>query len=220
LGRLPDASLRTVIAHELAHLGRRDHWIAFIQLVAECVWWWNPLFWYVRRQMRQNAELACDAWVVSIMPQARRAYAEALIAVSADMCGATLLTTALGINSGGRQALETRLTMIMRDRVPCKLPALGLFVMAVLGSAALPGWAQVLNAELPPEPSQVRPAAAKAEVSDDQDQLGRLLEQKVRSEVERIIKRSVRFEINRALDRELSSRIGPVQARGKPARRL
>src|SRR5262249_41240875 len=105
-------------------------------------WWWNPLFWYVRRQLRLNAELACDAWVVSALPEDRRAYAEALIEVTEHISQTALLSPALGINSGARQALERRLTMIMRDRVPCKVPVVGIIVIGVLGLAALPGWAQ------------------------------------------------------------------------------
>src|SRR5262249_19113383 len=80
--RQPLDRRRSVIVHELAHLRRRDHWVGWLQMVAECVWWWNPLFWYVRRQLRWNAELACDAWVVSTLPEGRRAYAEALIEVT------------------------------------------------------------------------------------------------------------------------------------------
>ena len=67
---------------ELAHLRRRDHWIGWLQLVAGCLWWWHPLYRYVSRQVRANAELACDAWVVTLMPSARRAYADALLEVS------------------------------------------------------------------------------------------------------------------------------------------
>ena len=48
-----------------------------MELLAACVWWWNPLFWYVRQQVRENAELACDAWVVDAIPKGRRVYAEA-----------------------------------------------------------------------------------------------------------------------------------------------
>ena len=35
---------RGIIAHELAHLRRRDHWITWLELGASIPWWWNPLF--------------------------------------------------------------------------------------------------------------------------------------------------------------------------------
>jgi len=58
---MPAGWQRAVLAHELAHLKRRDHWVGWLQLAAACLWWWYPLFWYVRGQLRREAELACDA---------------------------------------------------------------------------------------------------------------------------------------------------------------
>ena len=40
---------RAVMAHELAHVKRRDHWVAWFEIVATSLLWWNPLVWFVRR---------------------------------------------------------------------------------------------------------------------------------------------------------------------------
>src|SRR5262249_19060300 len=69
----------TVLAHELAHLRRRDHWTAWLELVVQGFHFWNPLFWLARRQLHRAAELACDQWVVERFPGDRRAFAAALI---------------------------------------------------------------------------------------------------------------------------------------------
>src|ERR1700722_5348855 len=66
--QLPPEGVRAVLAHELAHLRRRDHWVRWLELFAGCVMWWNPLFILVRRKIRQYAEQACDAWVVNLLP--------------------------------------------------------------------------------------------------------------------------------------------------------
>ena len=66
--RLSAEGCRAVLLHELAHLRRRDHWIGWLLLTGGCVWWWHPLFWWVRRRLCQEAELACDAWVVGAAP--------------------------------------------------------------------------------------------------------------------------------------------------------
>src|SRR5205823_5546314 len=110
---LPHDSRRSVVAHELAHLRRRDHWVGWLLLVAECLLWWNPLFWWVRRQVRQNAELACDAWVVATLPDDRRAYAEALLEVSRLVSTGAAPVPALGMSRGPLRAFAERLTMIM-----------------------------------------------------------------------------------------------------------
>jgi hypothetical protein len=140
--RQPLDRRRSMIVHELAHLRRRDHWVGWLQMVAECVWWWNPLFWYVRRQLRFYAELACDAWVVSTLPEDRRAYAEALIEVTQLVSQTAAPLPALGMSGSARHEFERRLTMIMRDRVPCKVSGLGLVAIGCLALAALPGWSQ------------------------------------------------------------------------------
>ena len=145
----PD-SHKTVIVHELAHLRRRDHWIGWLQLAGECIFWWNPLFWFVRRQIRFQAELACDAWVMHLLPEARRAYAEALIEVTALISRAPTPVPALGMSSAARQDFERRLTMIMSEKVPGKAPLIGLTAIGLLALAVLPAFSQ--NVQNPSAP--------------------------------------------------------------------
>jgi beta-lactamase regulating signal transducer with metallopeptidase domain len=147
LDRLPAESRRGVVAHELAHLKRRDHWVGWLLLLAECLWWWNPLFWWVRRQVRHHAEMACDAWVVSTLPDDRRAYAEALIDVSQWISTAALPLPALGMGHGPRRAFTERLTMIMRDATPCRVPRFGLLAVGVLALVVIPGWSLAQKAD-------------------------------------------------------------------------
>src|SRR6185295_2090146 len=109
------------------------------ELIAACVWWFNPLFWYVRHQLRNNAELACDAWVVATLPAGRRAYAEALIEVS-QLSPLATPVLALGMGHSARHTFERRLTMILRERVAYRVPLLALSGIVLLGLAALPSF--------------------------------------------------------------------------------
>ncbi len=143
-----DACRRGLIVHELAHVKRRDHWVGWLELAAGCLWWWNPLFWYVRSRVRENAELACDGWVIDACPEDRRAYAEALLAVCAGM-PRDALAPAIGVSTGNRRLLERRLAMIMRERPPLRLSRLGLIAVTLLAFTTLPLWAQkVANVEI------------------------------------------------------------------------
>ena len=57
--------MRIVLLHEVAH-ARRGDWV--VQMAAEalrCVWWFNPLAWAVRAQLRRESELAADDLVLS-----------------------------------------------------------------------------------------------------------------------------------------------------------
>jgi beta-lactamase regulating signal transducer with metallopeptidase domain len=139
LESLPPAGQRAVLAHELAHLKRRDHWVGWLQLAAGCLWWWYPLFWYVRGQLRREAELASDAWVVALLPEARRAYAEALLEVARIGSRVAVPAPVLGV-AGRRQDFSRRLTMIMRERGPCRLSAWGVLTVVILALIALPTW--------------------------------------------------------------------------------
>jgi len=149
--RLSESSRQSVLLHELAHLRRRDHLVGWLQLLGGCLCWWNPLFWYVSRQVRENAELACDAWVVATLPEARRDYAEALIEVAQLMSQVEAPTPALSLGSGRRREFERRLVMIMCSGIPCKLSLGGLVVVGLLALVALPGWSQD-QPTLPPQP--------------------------------------------------------------------
>jgi arginine repressor len=168
LARLPADRERAIAVHELAHLRRRDHWVRWLELLAGCLWWWNPLFWYVRSQLRRNAELACDAWVVSTLPGARRAYAEALLEVSQLLSRSAAPVPALGMGSQ-RRDFERRLVMIMRERWACQVPRSALVVIGVLALIALPGWSlgqKTTEGEPPAAPpaTQAKGGASKQEV--------------------------------------------------------
>jgi hypothetical protein len=157
---------RAVLVHELAHLRRRDHWIGWLQLMAGCVWWWHPLYRYVSRQVRANAELACDAWVVNLLPAARRAYAEALIEVSQLLSRKTAPVPVLGM-AAGRVDLERRLVMIMRDSMPCRLSLRSLLILGAIALIALPGWS--LSQQAREKPGSEKKGEKDSEIEKDEE---------------------------------------------------
>jgi beta-lactamase regulating signal transducer with metallopeptidase domain len=139
-----DACIDGLLVHELAHIERRDHLVGWIELVAGVVWWWNPLFWFVRSALREQAELACDAWVISALPNGRRAYAESLLTLS-SIAGprpmSKSMAAVIGVRASSRRVLERRLVMIMKGRAPLRLPSVGVFTLVVIAAATLPAWA-------------------------------------------------------------------------------
>jgi len=133
------AGRRAIVVHELAHLARRDHWIGWVELLAACAWWWNPLYWYVRHQLHENAELACDAWVAGICPQERRAYARALVDLAEFDSLKTAAAPAFGVGDGSRKLFERRLVMILGNRVRHRMGPLGMLSTVLLALVVLPG---------------------------------------------------------------------------------
>ena len=40
-----------LVAHELAHFRRRDHWVRWLEAVVLAVYWWHPVAWWARRNV-------------------------------------------------------------------------------------------------------------------------------------------------------------------------
>ncbi|HEV2080598.1 MAG TPA: M56 family metallopeptidase, partial [Allosphingosinicella sp.] len=73
-----------ILAHEMAHVARRD-WLALVLArAAVALFWFNPLVWLMERQVLQNAEEAADSHAVEQVEAVR--YAEALV-TCAQRCG-------------------------------------------------------------------------------------------------------------------------------------
>lgn len=132
-------AVRSIIAHELAHIRRRDHWVAWLELIAATIWWWNPLFWLVRRNLRMSAEMACDAVALETFPDARCAYAEMLLGLATvPQTGTTGLV--LRVNTSTPRLFERRMSMIVSESVNSRFSVRGVLVVAFLALTAIPTW--------------------------------------------------------------------------------
>jgi beta-lactamase regulating signal transducer with metallopeptidase domain len=135
LERLTEEQWDTLLAHELAHLRRRDHWVRILELACLGLYWWHPAVWWARRQLREAEEQCCDAWVVWALPGAAETYATALIEAVTYLSGARSALPLAASGIGAMHLLKRRLNMIMRGTTPRSLSAVG--SLAVLGLAAL-----------------------------------------------------------------------------------
>lgn len=132
-----------VVCHELAHLRRRDHWVTWIELLVKLAYWWNPLVWLIGRRLQSEADASCDAWVTWLLPEGRRAYAEALLRtrehVSED--GRTAPVATMGALSHRGKQLSRRLRMILTQSDRPRSSMLGtalVLTMAMVGWTAAP----------------------------------------------------------------------------------
>ncbi len=73
--------LEAVLAHELAHIARRDFLPAIAAALGRCVFWFNPLAWYAENRVRALAEQACDEAAVG-SGCAPADYAQALVEIA------------------------------------------------------------------------------------------------------------------------------------------
>jgi len=65
-GDWPPERIRLVLAHEMAHLARRDWLIQLLAETARAINWFNPLFWAACARLRRESEYACDDIVLDL----------------------------------------------------------------------------------------------------------------------------------------------------------
>ncbi len=136
--RWPEAKLRAVFLHELAHVKRRDCMTQLMAQVCAAFYWFHPLAWFLNRQMRIEREKACDDLVLShgIHPSF---YGETLLTVAASHAMAPA-APANALAMARKSSLENRLLAILdggrNRRGPTRAALTGGF--ALCGIIALP----------------------------------------------------------------------------------
>ena len=141
-----------VIAHERAHLARRDHWWKVLGYLVLALHWFNPLVWVAYILFCRDIELACDEKVVKGLDGAARAdYSQALLSCAAPKRAVAACPLAFGEGN-----IKTRVKSALHYKKPAFWVAaaavLAVVIMAVCfltnprserGSLV---WAQKLNA--------------------------------------------------------------------------
>lgn len=74
----PD-QLTIVIAHELAHIRRRDLLVGWLETLVSLVWWFHPAMWWLRKSLRQTREDCCDDILLTNQLAIPDRYCETLI---------------------------------------------------------------------------------------------------------------------------------------------
>ena len=80
---LDEVQQQNVLAHEQAHLARRDHWWKPLGFALLAVYWFNPVLWLAYTLLCRDIELACDERVIRTMDEsAVKTYSTVLLACS------------------------------------------------------------------------------------------------------------------------------------------
>ena len=113
-----------VIAHEHAHLARRDHWWKVLGYLVLALHWFNPLVWVAYILFCRDIELACDEKVVRGLDGAARAdYSQALLSCAAPKRAVAACPLAFGEGN-----IKTR----VKSALHYKKPAFWVAAAAVL----------------------------------------------------------------------------------------
>lgn len=132
INQMNEKQLRWILSHELAHVRRMDYMIRWIEWLVCVCFWWNPVTWWARYNLRANEELCCDALVLSSMKLKPYTYGDSLLK-ALELLSFPIqqpLAIASGINNGG--LLKRRVKMIVsNDLIKSKLPWLQACIILV-----------------------------------------------------------------------------------------
>lgn len=81
--KIEETDLEYVVAHEQAHICRRDHWWKPLGFLLLTIHWFNPLLWLAYVLLCRDIELACDEKVIQNLNNEEKAdYSKALLVCS------------------------------------------------------------------------------------------------------------------------------------------
>lgn len=126
--------LRLSLLHELAHAGRLDGPFGLVAGLAQAVWFFSPLAWWTRAQMRLDQEFVADSVAASAFSPCATQYAASLVELAGGRAGPAPDPAGAAVGppraAGAASALGLRVLMLVR----CPFPVEG----------RPPGWLRVL----------------------------------------------------------------------------
>jgi Tol biopolymer transport system component len=129
--------LHYVFLHELAHLKRRDIYVAWLICLLQVLHWFNPLIWFAFRRMRTDQEMAADALALSAAGTGEsRRYGQTIVSLLERFSRPQYLPSLAGILENPSH-IERRIQMIAKFKGTTCRPLLAMVVLAVLGLITL-----------------------------------------------------------------------------------
>jgi TonB family protein len=110
---LPELDLHTVIAHEFAHMRRKDFMKNLLYELLSLPVAYHPLLWLTRARIMESREMVCDQMAAAMT--GRNEYAQSLLRLASLMVAGTLGSTPHTIGIFDANAFERRL-MILTEK--------------------------------------------------------------------------------------------------------
>lgn len=130
LSGLSAAQIELILAHELAHIRRRDYLINLLQTTVETILFYHPAVWWVGAVMRREREYCCDDLAAAACGGDRRAYAMTLLELGAQY-GTDRATARFAPAMSGYSIVD-RAMRLVREHTTNREPVGGLIAMLVI----------------------------------------------------------------------------------------
>lgn len=133
---LNEQQLQHVFYHELAHIKRNDvavNWIMYSLILLN---WFNPILWYAYFCMREDQELACDAYALTFIDKEEQiAYGHTIITLLEHY---SYQVPSLANLSRNKRTLKRRIVMIKKfQKKSYRLSLLGVIAIAAIAGGFL-----------------------------------------------------------------------------------
>jgi len=113
INEMKEDQWKWILAHELAHVRRRDYLVRWLEWLACACFWWNPVFWLAQRNLRAAEEICCDELVLTRLNASSFCYANSILTAVESLVVPEFRPPAMAseMNSGG--FLKRRINMIL-----------------------------------------------------------------------------------------------------------
>lgn len=135
INRLDPFEAEAIIAHEIAHIVRRDYLFNILQSLVETIFYYHPAVWWLSSTMRREREIAADELAIALTGNPVN-YAKALVVV--QELAYFPLSPALAFAGQRKSQLFTRIQRILHSKhskslVMEKFISAGAFVLLLVG---------------------------------------------------------------------------------------
>lgn len=115
---MSEEKLAYVIAHEEAHIRRKDHWWKPLGFLLLTIHWFNPVLWLAYILLCRDIEMACDERVIKEYDDVQRAdYSEALLDCSVKSSRSRQMITACPL-AFGEVSVKERIKSVLHYKKP------------------------------------------------------------------------------------------------------
>jgi len=135
---LSPEELGAILGHEIAHILRRDHWLRSFEVLVVSLYWWHPVAWWTRRELRQAEEICCDGRVLTTNCGNSETYSQALLATVELVAGSRQTAPELALPFSQNRFLKRRLEMILENKYAAGFTWRYWLAFAVLALGVLP----------------------------------------------------------------------------------
>lgn len=141
---LPEADFQYTVQHELVHYKRKDMFYKWLVQLTICVHWFNPLVYWMEREIDRACELSCDEAVIGKLDERQReAYGDTLL--NAVAAGGNYKNSVASVTlHESKKRLKERLVAIMDYKAqskPVRAAALLTAMALCIGASAVGAYA-------------------------------------------------------------------------------